>query len=50
MTIEEAQKEPKRLPVVPVIVLSAGEEIGWTENAPMGALKWQQLQREMSAF
>ena len=26
------------------------EEIGWTENAPIGALKWQQLQRELAAF
>jgi pimeloyl-ACP methyl ester carboxylesterase len=49
-TIAEAQKEPKRLPVVPLLVLSAGEEIGWMETAPLGALKWQQLQREMAAF
>lgn len=50
ITIAEAQKEPKRLPVAPLVVLSAGEEIGWTESAPIAALKWQQLQREMAAF
>ena len=50
ITISDAQKELKRLPVVPLVVLSAGEEIGWTENAPIGALKSQQLQREMAAF
>jgi pimeloyl-ACP methyl ester carboxylesterase len=50
ITIAEAQKESKRLPVVPLVVLSAGEEIGWTENAAIAALKWQQLQREMAAF
>jgi hypothetical protein len=41
MTIAEAQKEVQRLPVVPLVVLSAGEEIGWPESAPLSALKWQ---------
>ncbi len=50
LTIEDAQKEPKRLPVVPLIVLSAGEEIGWAERVPVGALKGQQLQKELAAL
>jgi pimeloyl-ACP methyl ester carboxylesterase len=50
ITVTSAQKNPKRLPVVPLIVLSAGEEIGWSENAPISALKGQHLQREMAAF
>jgi pimeloyl-ACP methyl ester carboxylesterase len=50
ITVADAQKNPKRLPVVPLVVLSAGEEIGWSDNAPISALKAQQLQREMAAF
>jgi pimeloyl-ACP methyl ester carboxylesterase len=50
ITVRDAQKEPKRLPVVPLIVLSAGEEAGWGENSPIGVLKGQQLQKEMAAF
>lgn len=49
-TVADAQKYPKRLPVVPLVVLSAGEAIGWSENAPGSAFKWQHLQREMTAF
>lgn len=50
ITINDAQKEPKRLPIVPLVVLSAGEETGWLENAAIGVLKGQQLQKEMAAF
>lgn len=50
ITIGDAQKEPKRLPVVPLVVLSAGEEVGWLENVPIGVLKNQQLQKEMASF
>jgi pimeloyl-ACP methyl ester carboxylesterase len=49
-TIADAQREPKRLPVIPLIVLSAGVEIGWSERVSAGALKGQQLQREMAAY
>lgn len=49
-TIADAQREPKRLPAIPLIVLSAGVETGWFERVPLGALKGQQLQREMAAY
>jgi hypothetical protein len=35
---------------VPLIVLSAGVETDWTDRVPIGALKAQQLQREMAAW
>jgi hypothetical protein len=47
LTAADAQRESKRLPVIPLIVLSAGVETGWLENVPAAALKAQQLQREM---
>jgi pimeloyl-ACP methyl ester carboxylesterase len=50
ITISDAQKAPRRLPAVPLIVLSAGEEIGWSDNTASGALKWQQLQKEMATL
>jgi len=50
LTVAEAQREPKRLPAIPLIVLSAGSDISWNENVPRGALKAQQLQREMAAL
>jgi len=49
-TVADAQREPKRLPAIPLIVLSAGVETGWSEHVQVGALKAQQLQREMAAF
>lgn len=49
-TVADAQREPKRLPVIPLIVLSPGVEVGWSERVPPGALKAQQLQREMAAY
>jgi pimeloyl-ACP methyl ester carboxylesterase len=50
LTVADAQREPKRLPAIPLMVLSAGAEIGWHDNVPREALKGQQLQREMAAF
>lgn len=49
-TIADAQREPKRLPVIPLIVLSAGVETGWSDRVAAGALKGQQLQRELAAY
>jgi pimeloyl-ACP methyl ester carboxylesterase len=49
-TVADAQHEPKRLPFIPLIVLSAGVETGWSERVAPGALKGQQLQREMAAY
>ena len=50
LTVEEARRESKRLPVIPLIVLSPGIETTWFDRASTGALKAQQLQREMAAF
>ncbi len=50
LTVEHAQKQPKRLPAVPLLVLSAGEEVSWSDHAPLGVLKGQQLHKEMAAF
>lgn len=50
ITVSEAQKEPKRLPMVPLIVLSAGEAVGWSDSSAVGPLKAQQLQKEMAAL
>ena len=50
LTIAEAQKEPKRLPAIPLAVVSAGAEVGWMENPPKEMLKGQQLQRELAAL
>lgn len=50
ITISEAQKEPQRLPIVPLIVLSAGEEAGWSDSVAISTLKGQQLQKEMAAL
>jgi pimeloyl-ACP methyl ester carboxylesterase len=49
-TVADAQREPKRLPSIPLIVLSAGVKTGWSERVPTGDLKGQQLQREMAAY
>lgn len=45
-TISEAQKEPKRMPIVPLTVLSAGEEARWSDNVAISTLKGQQLQNQ----
>ncbi len=50
LSVSEAQKESKRLPAIPLIVLSPGIETTWLDRASMGALKAQQLQREIAAF
>ena len=50
LSVAEAQKASKRLPAIPLIVLSPGVETTWLDRASMGALKAQQLQREMAAF
>jgi pimeloyl-ACP methyl ester carboxylesterase len=50
LTIANAQRESKRLPVIPLIVLSAGVENGWSDAVPPGAWKGQQLQKEMAAY
>jgi pimeloyl-ACP methyl ester carboxylesterase len=50
LSVSDAQKESKRLPAIPLIVLSSGIETTWLDRASMGALKAQQLQREMAAF
>ena len=49
-TVSEAQGHSKRLPAMPLIVLSPGIETTWLDRASTGALKSQQLQREMAAF
>lgn len=49
-TIAEMQKQPKRLPVVPLIVLSAGPGLDALSNAKPDAWKGQLLHREMAAF
>jgi pimeloyl-ACP methyl ester carboxylesterase len=49
-TVDDAQKESKRLPAIPLLVLSVGTEAGWSDNVATGVLKSQQLQREMAAF
>jgi hypothetical protein len=49
-TVADAQREPQRLPVIPLLVLSAGGETGWSDQVPLGTLKAQQLQREMAAY
>jgi pimeloyl-ACP methyl ester carboxylesterase len=50
LTVSEAQRAAKRLPAIPVIVLSAGSEIGWNDDVGPQELKGQQLQREMAAL
>jgi hypothetical protein len=47
---EKMQTQPKRLPIVPLLVLSAGERLDWL--APVNAKAWQgqQLQRELATL
>jgi pimeloyl-ACP methyl ester carboxylesterase len=49
-TIANAKRQPKRLPAIPLLVLSAGEAAGWADSVPAAIVKDQQLQREMAAF
>ncbi|MCW5979090.1 MAG: alpha/beta hydrolase [Bryobacteraceae bacterium] len=49
-TVAEAQEAPKRLPAIPLAVVSAGTPAEWGENVEAGALKAQQLQRELAAL
>ncbi|MFN0104347.1 MAG: alpha/beta fold hydrolase [Bryobacteraceae bacterium] len=49
-TIADAQNNRRRLPPIPLVVLSAGAEIRWNDGATAGALKSQQLQRELAAL
>jgi len=49
-TVSQMQKDPKRLAAIPLVVLATGSEVAWNEQAPLGALKSQQLQRELAAL
>lgn len=50
LTMAEIQKQPRRLPLVPLIVLSAGERLDWLAHAGARAWQGQQLQRELAAL
>lgn len=50
VTLAEMQQSEKRLPMLPLIVLSAGRQLDWTESASTSAWEHQQLQRELSTM
>jgi len=49
-TVSQAQKSSRRLPAIPLVVLSAMPEVGWNDQVSVAALKAQQLQRELAAM
>lgn len=49
-TLAEIQKSEKRLPLLPLIVLSAGARLGWGDSATLSPWTHQQLQRELSTL
>ncbi|HLK62810.1 MAG TPA: alpha/beta hydrolase [Bryobacteraceae bacterium] len=48
--MNEVPKPPMRLPMIPLLVLTAGEPLVWSDSASAGAWKHQQLQKELSTL